>query len=121
MYNDLEIYRGGKAIKTYNESKRRAFKGPLTFPCGGGIRSIIALRTLSTPRPDFAEICNTSAGSMPKVAAICAVIRSGSAAGRSICTRISHGVGCEFVETLRMDLVQDGDNFEPLLFRHMKY
>lgn len=74
-------------MSTHRESNRNAFNGPSGLPAGGGILSMMACKTASTPFPVFAEMCRTSAGSMPKVACICAAIRSGCAAGRSILLR----------------------------------
>jgi len=62
----------------------KAFKGSLSDPIGEGILSIMASNTVSTPKPVLADILIISAGSMPKIDSICAAIRSGSAAGRSI-------------------------------------
>lgn len=69
---------------SYKESKRKALSGASILAVGGGIRWIIASRTAATPSPVFAEIDRISEGSMPNVACICAAIRSGWAAGRSI-------------------------------------
>jgi hypothetical protein len=69
---------------TNDESNSNALKGAFTLPMGGGIRSITAFNTSSTPPPVFADMEITSAGSMPKVACICAATLSGWAAGKSI-------------------------------------
>jgi len=69
---------------SYEESNSIAFRGPSDEAVGGGMRSMIAFRMDSTPRPVLADIWSTSDGSMSKVELICAIIRSGSAAGRSI-------------------------------------
>jgi len=62
----------------------KAFKGSFSDPIGEGTLSIMASNTVSTPKPVLADILMISVGSMPKIDSICAAIRSGSAAGRSI-------------------------------------
>jgi len=62
----------------------KAFRGSFSDPTGEGILLIMASNTASTPKPVLADILMISVGSMPKIDSICAAIRSGSAAGRSI-------------------------------------
>lgn len=90
LYNDHIWWKISDSIRrvqienAYSESKRKAFTGASALLSGAGIRSTTAWSTASTPFPVFAEICSISAGSIPKVDWICAAIRSGCEAGRSI-------------------------------------
>jgi hypothetical protein len=53
-------------------------------PLGGGSRVTMASSTSGMPIPVLAEIITASEASSPMTSSICSLIRSGSAAGRSI-------------------------------------
>ena len=72
------------------ESKIKACKGSSTFPCGAGIRSIIADKISSIPSPVFALAGITSEGSQPNKSTISSVTSSGLALGKS--TLLSTGI-----------------------------
>jgi hypothetical protein len=69
---------------SYQESKRRAFKGAFGSPDGGGIAVTIRSRSSSIPIPILAEVRTASPAGMPTTCSICSRARSGSADGRSI-------------------------------------
>ena len=86
---------------SYEESKTSARGGALGSPAGGGIRSMIASSTASTPWPVFAETRSARSGSSPTSSA------SSRAGALRICLR-------------QVDLVDDGQQLEVVLDREVR-
>ena len=70
--------------ESYWLSKTRALSGASGSPLGAGTPFTISSSTAGMLMPFFAEISGASMAGMPMMSSISALVRSGSAAGRSI-------------------------------------